>query len=88
MLFYSLQGQSIIPKFVNMISTSWFFFLIFLAPLLVFLFWLMKQDRRKGWLGIAIVAVLVIIALIVSSRASRNAAMNFEQRKLDAESVR
>jgi uncharacterized membrane protein len=71
-----------------MISTSWFFFLIFLAPLLVFLFWLMKQDRRKGWLGIAIVAVLVIIALIVSSRASRNAAMNFEQRKLDAESVR
>jgi uncharacterized membrane protein len=71
-----------------MISTSWFFFLIFLAPLLVFLFWLMKQDRRKGWLGIAIVAVLVLIALIVSSRASRNAAMNFEQRKLDAESVR
>lgn len=71
-----------------MITTSWFFFLIFLAPLLVFLFWLMKQDKKKGWLGIAIVAVLVIIALIVSSRASRNAAMNFEQRKLDAESVR
>ena len=48
----------------------------------------MKQDRKKGWLGIAIVAVLVIIALIVSSRASRNAAMNFEQRKLDAENIR
>ncbi len=82
-----MQGQTIITKFVTMISTSWFFFLIFLAPLLVFLIWLMKQDRKKGWLGIAIVSVLVVIALIVSSRASRNAAMNFEQRKIEAENV-
>lgn len=71
-----------------MISTSWFFFLIFLAPLVAFLLWMMKQDRKKGWIGIILVAIMVIVALIVSSKASRNAANNFEQRKMDAESVR
>lgn len=64
-----------------MISTSWFFFLIFLIPLVGFLLWMMKQDKRKGWLGIAIIVIMVIVAIIVSLRASRNAANNFELRK-------
>lgn len=64
-----------------MISTSWFFFLIFLVPLVGFLLWMMKQDKRKGWLGIIVISVMVIVAIIVSLRASRNAANNFELRK-------
>ena len=64
-----------------MISTSWFFFLIFLVPLGGFLLWMMKQDKRKGWLGIIVISVMVIVAIIVSLRASRNAANNFELRK-------
>jgi len=70
-----------------MISTSWFFFLIFALPLIVFLLWIMKQDRRKGWIGIILVAILVIVAIIVSMRASRNAANNFEMRKQDAGNI-
>jgi len=70
-----------------MISTSWFFIIIFAIPLVVLLLWTMKQDRRRGWLGITIVAILVIIAIIVSSRASRNAANNFEMRKQDAGNI-
>lgn len=70
-----------------MITTSWFFFLIFLLPLAGFLLWMMKQDKKKGWIGIGIVTILVIVALIVSFRASRNAANNFEMRKEEAGNI-
>ena len=70
-----------------MISTSWFFFLIFLVPLIFFLIYIMKQDKRKGWLGITIVALIFIVALIVALRASRNAANNFEERKIEAQNT-
>lgn len=56
--------------------------------MVAFLLWLMKQDKKKGWLGILLVAIMVIVALIVSTKASRNAANNFEQRKQDAENTR
>lgn len=70
-----------------MISTSWFFFLIFLVPLIFFLIYIMKQDKRKGWMGITIVALIFIVALIVALRASRNAANNFEERKIEAQNT-
>lgn len=70
-----------------MISTSWFFFLIFLVPLAFFLLYIMKQDKRKGWLGVAIIVLIVAVGLIVALRASRNAANNFEQRKADSEQL-
>lgn len=47
--------------------------------------YIMKQDKRKGWIGITIVALIFIIALIVALRASRNAANNFEERKIEAQ---
>lgn len=68
-----------------MISTSWFFFIIFLIPLIAFLLWIMKQDKRKGILGMVIIGVMLIVALIVSLKASKNAASNFEMRKQEAQ---
>ncbi|MFC3198441.1 hypothetical protein ACFOET_12525 [Parapedobacter deserti] len=68
-----------------MTGTSWFFIFIFAIPLVAFLIWLMKQDRRKGIWGIIIVIILVIGAIFASSRASRNAIENFELRKEEAQ---
>lgn len=67
-----------------MVSTSWFFILIFAVPLIAFLIWLMKQDKRKAIWGIAIVVVLAIAAIIASSRASKNAVEDFELRKRES----
>lgn len=69
-----------------MTTTSWFFFGIFAIPLIAFLIWLMKQDRRKGIWGIILVVVAALAATIVSTqRASRNAVENFELRKKEAQ---
>jgi len=68
-----------------MTGTSWFFIVIFAIPLIAFLIWLMKQDRRKGIWGIIIVIILAIGAIYASSRASRNAVENFELRKKEAQ---
>lgn len=67
-----------------MVSTSWFFILIFAIPLIAFLLWLMKQDKRKAIWGIIIVILLTIGAIFASSRASRNAVEGFELRKKEA----
>jgi hypothetical protein len=68
-----------------MIGTSWFFIIFFAIPLFALLIWLMKQDKRKGVWGIIIVVLLASAAIYVSSRASRNAAANFELRKKEAQ---
>lgn len=68
-----------------MVSTSWFFILIFAIPLITFLLWLMKQDKRKAIWGIIIVILLTIGAIFASSRASRNAVEGFELRKKEAQ---
>ncbi|WP_257658430.1 hypothetical protein [Parapedobacter lycopersici] len=68
-----------------MTSTSWFFILIFAIPLIAFLIWLVKQDKRKGIWGIIIVILLTIGAIFASSRASKNAVTGFELRKKEAQ---
>ncbi|MBK1441269.1 hypothetical protein JHJ32_14815 [Parapedobacter sp. ISTM3] len=68
-----------------MTGTSWFFIVIFAIPLIAFLIWLMKQDRRKGIWGIIIIVILAAGAIFASSRASRNAVQNFEMRKKEAQ---
>jgi len=68
-----------------MTGASWFFLLIFAIPLVAFLIWLMKQDRRRGVWGIVIVAILVIGAVFASLRASKNAVRNFDERKKEAQ---
>ena len=47
-----------------MIGPTIIFFLIFLLPLVAFLIWLMRQDKRKGVTGIVIVALLVTVGIV------------------------
>jgi hypothetical protein len=69
-----------------MIGTSWFFILIFAIPLIIFLIWLMKQDKRKGIWGIILVVIAAAAAMYVSTKyASGVAAANFELRKKEAQ---
>jgi|GEM_PF-584299 len=70
----------------HMIGTSWFFILIFAIPLIVFLVWLMKQDKRRGALGIILVLLAAAVAMYVSTKyGSGLAAANFELRKKEAQ---
>lgn len=50
---------------------SLMFFLIFAIPLIVFLIWVMKKDKKKGLFGIVIVILLVIFAVASSLKASK-----------------
>lgn len=58
--------------------------LIFLLPFSVLLIWLMKQDKRKGVIGIVIMLVMIVVGIIVSLKASKNAVNNFEMRKSES----
>jgi len=80
-----LHAYSFLPTFAGMTGASWFFIMIFAIPLVAFLLWLMKQDRRKGIWGIIILTLLVIGAVAASIRASKNAVQNFEERKKEAQ---
>ena len=39
---------------------SLIFFLVFVLPLVAFLIWVMRQDKRKGITGLIVLAVIVI----------------------------
>src|SRR5690606_41831357 len=78
--------QKQIHHLCNMIGTSWFFILIFAIPLIAFLIWLMKQDKRKGVWGIILVILAAAAAMYVSTKyGSGVAAANFELRKKEAQ---
>lgn len=48
-----------------MFSTpSLIFFLIFLVPLVGFLIWLMKEDKRKGKIGLLVLGFMVIAGVM------------------------
>jgi len=40
------------------------FWVIFVIPLVAFLVWLMRQDKRKGKIGLIVLAVIVIGAVV------------------------
>jgi uncharacterized membrane protein YqjE len=40
------------------------FWAIFVIPLIVFLIWVMKQDKRKGKTGLIILAILVVGVIV------------------------
>ncbi len=50
---------------------SLIFFLLFAVPLIVFLFWVMKKDKKKGLFGMIIVVLLVVLAVASSLKASK-----------------
>ncbi|OCX51899.1 hypothetical protein BEL04_18015 [Mucilaginibacter sp. PPCGB 2223] len=43
-----------------MSASSLIFISIFVVPLVVFLVWLMRQDKRKGGVGLIILAIIII----------------------------
>ncbi|WP_411272693.1 hypothetical protein [Daejeonella sp.] len=48
-----------------MLSTpSIIFFVIFLVPLVGFLVWLMKEDKRKGKIGLTVLGFMVIAGIM------------------------
>jgi len=47
-----------------MSAASLIFWGIFVIPLLGFLIWVMRQDKRKGWIGLLVLAVTVIAAVL------------------------
>lgn len=49
-----------------MSPSSLIFFGIFGIPLVVFLVWIMRQDKRRGAVGLVVLAVAVIIAIVVA----------------------
>ncbi len=44
-------------------ATSVLFFIIFFVPLVALLIWIMRQDKRKGRLGLLVLGLMVIIGL-------------------------
>lgn len=44
-------------------ATSILFFVLILAPLLFFLFWALKQDKKRKPLGIVLLIIGIIIAI-------------------------
>lgn len=49
-----------------MSSMSFLFFGLMLIPFVLFLTWLVKQDKKKNYIGLAILAVAIVIAAYVA----------------------
>lgn len=47
-----------------MSTPSLIFIGIFVVPLIAFLIWLMRQDKRKGGIGLIILAIIIIAVYI------------------------
>ncbi|WP_158797595.1 hypothetical protein [Pedobacter sp. L105] len=47
-------------------SMSFLFFGLMLIPLIAFLVWIVKQDKNRNYIGLAVLAVAVIIAAYVA----------------------
>jgi hypothetical protein len=43
---------------------SFIFWAVFVLPLVAFLIWLMRQDKRKGVTGLVILAIIVIGGIV------------------------
>ncbi len=47
-----------------MSAASLIFWTIFVVPLIGFLIWVLRQDKRKGWIGLIALAITVIAAIL------------------------
>jgi len=47
-----------------MSATSIIFFLIFLVPLTGLLIWVMRQDKRKGKIGLFVLGFIVTVGVL------------------------
>ncbi|MBE7177972.1 MAG: hypothetical protein INR69_16320 [Mucilaginibacter polytrichastri] len=43
---------------------SLFFWIIFVIPLVALMIWIMRQDKRRGIMGLVVLGVIVIAAIV------------------------
>jgi hypothetical protein len=55
-----------------MSASGLIFFGIFALPLVVFLIWVMRQDKQKGYIGLIVLGLLVIVAVAVAMTVYSN----------------
>jgi len=60
-------------------TTSYIFFGLLLIPLIIFLIWAIKQDKRKNYLGLFFLVLGVIIAIYTILRLDRDFMKNNTQ---------
>ncbi|MFD0942142.1 hypothetical protein [Pedobacter boryungensis] len=53
-------------------TTSYIFFGLLLIPLIIFLIWAIKQDKRRNYLGLFFLVVGVIIAIYTILRLDKD----------------
>ncbi len=46
-----------------MVATSYIFFGLLLLPLIIFLVWVIKQDKRRSYVGLLLLVAGMIIAI-------------------------
>jgi hypothetical protein len=46
-----------------MTAPSLIFWGIFVLPLIAFLIWLVRQDKKQGWIGLIVLAFIIIGAI-------------------------
>lgn len=49
---------------MNMSTMSLMFFGLMLVPLIVFLFWLIKKDKKRDYIGLLVLILMAILAII------------------------
>lgn len=47
-------------------ATSYIFFGLMLIPFIIFIVWLIKQDKRRNYLGLVVLLAAIIVAVIVA----------------------
>jgi len=67
-----------------MVGPSIIFYTLFVIPYIYFMYWLIKQDKKKYVWGIIVVTVIAILGIVVSQRASKMAIENYKQHQIDA----
>lgn len=67
-----------------MITPSIVFYIFFAIPYLLFMYWLVKQDKKKHVWGIIVITVIAIAGIVVSQKASKISTENYKQHQIDA----
>ncbi|GGE25915.1 hypothetical protein CHU00_09355 [Sphingobacterium cellulitidis] len=70
-----------------MVGPSIFFYALFVIPYILFMYWLVKQDKKKYIWGVIVITVVAIFGLVVSQRASKIAVENYKQHQIDAREI-
>ena len=49
---------------MNMSIVSLIFFGLMLTPLIAFLFWLIKKDKKRNYIGLLVLILMAILAIV------------------------